>query len=48
MKDADSTAAVAADPAVCHSPNRSRSSFQVRIAALTGNSHIAAATEFSV
>ncbi len=48
MKDADSAAAVAAAPAVCHSLNLPRSSFHVRIAALAGNSQTATATELSV
>ncbi len=48
VNDAERAAAVAAAPAACHWPNLSRSSFQVRIAALAGNSQTAAATELSV
>ena len=48
MNDADSAAAVAAAPAVRHSSVRVRSSCHVSVAALTGNSQTAAATELSV
>ncbi len=48
MNDADSAAAVAAAPAVRHSVMRGRSSCQVSNAALSGNSHTAAASELSV
>ena len=48
MNDADSAAAVAAAPAVRHSSLRVRSKCQVRVAALTGNSQTAAASELSV
>ena len=48
MNDADSAAAVAAVTAVRHSVVWVRSARQVSTAALTGNSQIAAAREFSV
>jgi hypothetical protein len=48
VKEAEKAAAVAAAPADCHSLNRLRNSFQVMVAALTGNSHTAAAKELSV
>jgi hypothetical protein len=48
VKDADSTAAVAATPAVRHWVVRGRSSCQVSIAALDGNSQTDAATELNV
>ncbi|EUA93441.1 hypothetical protein I551_0189 [Mycobacterium ulcerans str. Harvey] len=48
MNDADSAAAVAAEPAVRHSVRWPRIARQVSVAALTGNSQIAAASEFSV
>ncbi len=48
MNDPDSAAAVAAAPAVRHSSVRVRSSRHVSVAALTGNSQIEAASEFSV
>ena len=48
MNEADSAAAVAAAPAVRHSSVWLRSRCQVRVAALTGNSQTAAATELSM
>ena len=48
VNDADSAAAVAAAPAVRHSSVRVRNSCHVSVAALTGNSQIEAASEFSV
>ena len=48
MNDTDSAAVVAAAPAVRHSPQRGRSSRQVSIAALVGNSQTEAATELNV
>ena len=48
MNDADNAAAVAAAPAVRHSSVRVRNSCHVNVAALTGNSQIEAASEFSV
>ena len=48
VNDADSAAAAAAHPAVRHSSVLVRSTCHVNVAALTGNSQTAAATELSV
>jgi hypothetical protein len=48
VNDADSAAAVAAAPALCHRVVCRRTRCQVSIAALVGNSQTDAATEVSV